>query len=553
MLPQPSNTIHRPYPSLHGVSQTTGIAKQAFDSDMYWLDSNTVPTMGHYFRAAGYQTYYKGKWHISDEDIIIPGTHESIASYNALGLPDHNQALYQYADRLHRFGFSGWIGPEPHGRNPRNSGSSAGFGLSGRDEIYAQEVVELIEELDRRQLESGQAEPWLLVASFVNPHDIVLYGDLTARLPTFRFEVEPMPDVAPPPTFHEDLSSKPRCQASYREIYPRALQPISNQPFYRKLYYQLQKNADRQMQKVIQALTRTSFYENTIIINTSDHGDLLGAHGRLYQKMYCAYEEVLHVPFLIYNRQLVPEARQVHTLTSHVDVLPTMLSLANIDADTVHAKLQKQFSDARPLVGRNLAPLIEDQKSVSIPEEPVYFMTDDDITRGQHQISPLGHPYPSVVQPNHIETVISYLYRDGKKELWKLSRYFDNPAFWSNPGVEDTTWLPVQNPSDGNQIAWVATSKTTPNPDEYELYNLTEDPLETRNLAHPAFVQQYSNVQAHMTLLPGGAAKEKTAVARSILGRNLNRACRVAIRQSEKWRYRDPLCTAISLYTYLLC
>ncbi|MGM1022647.1 MAG: sulfatase-like hydrolase/transferase [Bacillota bacterium] len=72
------------YPSLHGVTQTDGVAKGAFDSDMFWLDRNTVPTMGDYFRAAGYQTYYKGKWHISDEDIIIPGTHKALPSYHPL-------------------------------------------------------------------------------------------------------------------------------------------------------------------------------------------------------------------------------------------------------------------------------------------------------------------------------------------------------------------------------------------------------------------------------------------------------------------------------------
>ncbi|CCF16021.1 arylsulfatase A domain protein [Brevibacillus laterosporus GI-9] len=37
------------YPSLHGVSQTVGVAKEAFDSDMFWLNRNTVPTMGNYF------------------------------------------------------------------------------------------------------------------------------------------------------------------------------------------------------------------------------------------------------------------------------------------------------------------------------------------------------------------------------------------------------------------------------------------------------------------------------------------------------------------------
>jgi choline-sulfatase len=40
------------YPSLHGVTQTTGAAKESFDPDIFWLDLNGVPTMGDYFRAA---------------------------------------------------------------------------------------------------------------------------------------------------------------------------------------------------------------------------------------------------------------------------------------------------------------------------------------------------------------------------------------------------------------------------------------------------------------------------------------------------------------------
>lgn len=49
------------YPSLHGVSQTTGAAKESFDPDVFWLDPNSVPTMGDYFRAAGYTTFWKAR------------------------------------------------------------------------------------------------------------------------------------------------------------------------------------------------------------------------------------------------------------------------------------------------------------------------------------------------------------------------------------------------------------------------------------------------------------------------------------------------------------
>lgn len=477
------------YPSLHGVSQTDGLAKGAFDSDMYWLDRNTVPTMGDYFREAGYQTYYKGKWHISDEDIIIPGTHKAVPSYHSLtGVPDTQlEQLYDQANRLDSFGFSSWIGPEPHGKNPRNSGSSASFGLSGRDEIYGLETVELLEALEHQKKHDNSTKPWLVVSSFVNPHDIVLYGAITAQLPVFRFEVDPLiPFVAPPPTINETLVTKPRCQASYRDIYPRALQPIIDQDFYRRLYYQLQLNADRQMTKVIKALIRSSFYDNTIVIFTSDHGDLLGAHGHLYQKWYNAYEEALHVPFIIHNKHLFPQQRNVDTLTSHVDLLPTMLGLANVNVEEVQSRLHKKFSEARPLVGCDLTPQIVDQDYSAPAEEPIYFMTDDDVTRGQHQVNLLGEAYPSVSQPNHIETIIMNMNPNGKKELWKLSRYFDNVQFWSQPGVKDVTLQPASSPHGKEQV------KTQPVPDEYELYNLTDDPLETRNLAHTLYSTPYT-------------------------------------------------------------
>jgi arylsulfatase A-like enzyme len=494
------------YPSLHGVTQTNGIAKSAFDSDMFWLPPNTVPTMGNYFREAGYQTYYKGKWHISYEDLLVPGTHDGIPSYHiATGVPDpEREQLYYSADLLHAFGFSSWIGPEPHGRNPRNSGSSAAAGLSGRDAVYGSETVQLIEQLDRQKSADPDRKPWLIVASFVNPHDITLYGALAGHLPgLFHFRVDPMPEVPPPPTIHELLHTKPSCQASYRDTYPIALQPIIDEPFYRKLYYQLQKNADEQIMNVLDALYRSSFHDDTIVIFTSDHGELLGAHGNLHQKMYCAYEEVLHVPFHIHNKRLFPQRRHFTGLTSHVDLLPTMLGLAGADIPGIQQRLRHSFSEVHPLVGRDLTPYLlgrADPGTASGLRQSVYFMTDDDITRGQHQISPVGIPYNAVVQPNHIETVIAYLPESpgSPNRLWKLSRYFDNEQFWSEPGVRDVTMQPyggigvICSGAGTSVSSFRVVCKTVPVPEQFELYNVTEDPLETRNLAHPAWATPQS-------------------------------------------------------------
>ena len=174
---QPSRTsiFTGAYPSLHGVSQTSGGAKAVYEWDMQYLDPASVPTMGDDFRAGGYRTYYKGKWHLSLPDIFIPGTTTAYTTYESDGTPiPANEARYVEAERLEEFGFSGWIGPEPFGNTPLNSGSSAGVGNSGRDEHIARMAAELIGEQ-----EPDPDSPWLIVSSFVNPHDISLWGTLS--------------------------------------------------------------------------------------------------------------------------------------------------------------------------------------------------------------------------------------------------------------------------------------------------------------------------------------------------------------------------------------
>ena len=72
---------------------------------------------------------------------------------------------YRKADRLDPFGFSGWIGREPHGATRAESGTV-------RDGVFAEQVVELFGELAQARGDG----PWLAVASFVNPHDIAAFG-----------------------------------------------------------------------------------------------------------------------------------------------------------------------------------------------------------------------------------------------------------------------------------------------------------------------------------------------------------------------------------------
>ncbi|MCI0732681.1 MAG: sulfatase-like hydrolase/transferase [Methylococcaceae bacterium] len=294
---------------------------------------------------------------------------------------------------------------------------------------------------------------------------------------------------------NDNLATKPSAQASYQASYAKWLEPILDLDPYYRYYYQLHKNVDEQMWTVLQALLKSRFKDDTIVIFTSDHGDLLGSHFGMHQKWYTAYEEAIRVPLIIWNKKLIPEPGKVDSLTSHIDFVPTLLGLAGIDPEPIREKLALDHSDALPFVGRDLSPLILAKVDPDTVDEPLYFMTDDDPSRGLNQNNWTGIAVNSVIQPNHLETVIARL-DDGK--VWKYTRYFDNPQFWSNPGtpgasgVEDVVLEqkaptppapgcgnPTYGPAD---ILCRITVKSTPQPDEFEMYNVSDDPMELTNL-----------------------------------------------------------------------
>jgi choline-sulfatase len=510
-VPSRASIFTGQYPSLHGVSQTTGAAKGSFENDMFWLDPNTVPTMGDYFRAGGYDTYYKGKWHVSEADLLVPGTHDSLLSFDDKGIPiPEVEAQYLAADRLNEFGFSGWIGPEPHGSNPLNSASSAA-GAIGRDRKFATQSVNLLRQLSKR---GSQGRPWLMVSSFLNPHDITIWGSTTLPAPTFNLRGQLVNSKVPRVLFepaeyaatsHESLAGKPQCQPSYVETYPKMLQPTRNTLAYRRFYYQMQQNVNDEIQKVLDALNADPVMAaNTIVIFTSDHGSLLGAHGGMFQKWHQAYEESSHVPFIVHNPRLFSGRQQLDGLTSHADLLPTILGLAGLNPVRLAPQLAKTHNEVHRLVGRDLSPVILGEADPDDVTGPVYFMTDDEVSRGSDQTTFTGQMYASVIQPNHVETVVVNLPtgNGGKLQKWKYSRYSDNPQFWSDPqGLSLTdSHLPPTPPDLGTERDVVTlidgnvnqagtnpattTVKTDPVPDENEAYNLTRDPLELNNLVN---------------------------------------------------------------------
>jgi arylsulfatase A-like enzyme len=162
-----------------------------------------------------------------------------------------------------------------------------------------------------------------------------------------------------------------------------------------------------------------SLRSRSVIVRISDHGELGMSHGGLRQKMFNAYEETIRVPFVVSSPALFPEPRESGALVSLVDVVPTLLGLADAPGDP------ERFD------GRDLGPVLRgDRDSV---RDAVLFTYDD------HQAATAFQDVSG--QPNRIRCV-----RDAR---WKYAVYLD-------PSGE--------------------------NAPEYELYDLEDDPDEALNL-----------------------------------------------------------------------
>jgi arylsulfatase A-like enzyme len=476
------------YPDLHGVTQTDGIGKVFNDSRMRWLRRGEVPTLGNWFTAAGYDTHYDGKWHISHADLDDPATGGVLATNDDDGVVDP-VAVQRYldADPLADFGFSGWVGPEPHGALLANAGVR-------RDPLIADRVVAWLEDRYARRRAGDEAalRPFLLVASFVNPHDIVLFPTWVLRSPLKSSHLDP-PPVPPAPTADEDLRTKPAAQIAFREAYYSGYGPAGpveqiyqrNGQRYRDLYYRLHAEVDAPIDRVRRAVTSSS--DDAVLVRTSDHGDLLGAHGGLHQKWFNLYDEATRVPLVIArtgSRGTGP--RVIDAPTSHVDIVPTLLGAAGIDVHAVAAVLREEFSEVHPLPGRDLMPVVDGGPADE--DRAVYLMTRDNMLEGDSGASGLGRRLKQTVKPpaplriripahtaanfeGMVLRVADGAAPGGADHLWKLVRSFDDPSTWTEPGVRQY----AANGPGGDVY------RTSPLDDQWELYDLTADPTEAHN------------------------------------------------------------------------
>ena len=264
---------------------------------------DTCKTMGQRFRDNGYLTAYTGKWHLSGHDYFDTGV-----------CPDGwDEATWydgkRYLDDLSEQEVALWRSGLNTVNDLRRHHITAPFTWARRSSDRAIRFMEA---------NRDGAAPFLLTVSYDEPH-----GPFTCP-PEF---VEPFLDYrhAVGPSAADDLAGKPAHHRLWRDQTSASAKSAEGAL---ALYLGCNSFVDHEIGRVLDAVKRLA-PADTIVVYTSDHGDLMGAHN-MWSKGPCMYEEITRIPFIV----RLPGGRRAgvrdDALVTHIDLLPTLLEAAGL-------------------------------------------------------------------------------------------------------------------------------------------------------------------------------------------------------------------------------
>jgi arylsulfatase A-like enzyme len=372
------------YPHSHGVRRCNVVLSRA------------IPTLAEALRTGGYAGGYAGKWHLGFElrpqrgfDDFWASTEDQYTHFDA-GPAEGTSAYHRFlVERGYvprdegRLGFP-IFNRETAARLPEDVGKPA---------FMAQECI--------RFLEAHRDRPFILSANFLEPH-FPFFGP-------FDGMYDPA-DVALPASWSGQMEETvPRhYQLLRREYATRNPYVTTNdEQGWRELtarYWGLCSLVDKYAGRILQRLDELGLADDTIVVYTSDHGDMMGQLRMVTKSVQ--YEGAVRVPLIMRVPGLPP--RRVTTPVSLVDLTPTLLDLLGLPVPS-HVQ------------GRSLAPLLR-QGDVAPDEAEVFIEWNE-----WDGIRPVWHPQRGAADPGETPppSIDARTIRQGR---WKLSLYATGEA-----------------------------------------------------------------------------------------------------------------------------
>ena len=325
-----------------------------FDNTNFpWIKSMStdIRTVGDMMREAGYYSAYKGKWHLTKE----------FETVNQLGTPTKI-----FTQEMMEYGFSDYFG----------IGDIIAHHQGGylHDGVIAAMSVSWLRGKGREL--AAQGKPWFLAVNLVNPHDVMFYD---TDLPGKPFQatkalthVVREPDdplyarqwnFALPANHEQPLNAPGRPPAHYdflRSHDALVGEIPDEEPRWRRrhnYYLNCMRDADRNIAAVLDELDAAGMTDRTIIVLTSDHGDMDGAH-LLHAKGAVSYREQNNVPLIVVHPGL-PGGKRCRAVTSHVDLAPTLVAMTGVEAE-------KRTAIVKGLPGKDFSQLLTAPESAGL-------------------------------------------------------------------------------------------------------------------------------------------------------------------------------------------
>ena len=298
-----------------------------------------TPTFAHYLRRAGYATSLAGKMHFVGPD-QLHGFEERLTT-------DIYPSDFGWTPDWTRKERFSWY----HNLlSVVQAGVCETSNQLDFDEEVAHRAVRKVYDLAR----SPDPRPFFLNVSFTHPHDP--YAITQEYWDRYDHDAIDLPSIPPLPYDELDPHSQRLYDACALGDYAQTEARVRNA---RHAYYGMVSYIDDKVGQLLEALEKTGQRENTLIIFTADHGDMLGERGLWYKMSF--FESSARIPLLIHApKHFAP--KRVAASVSLVDMLPTLTELAGGVTDYVS-----------PLEGQSLLPLLEgDPDAVSQTERTVY-------------------------------------------------------------------------------------------------------------------------------------------------------------------------------------